>query len=184
MLVALSSLLDIYTSGEPSRTTTCSLSTTFWHGCRTRVVFLRPSTQQLGFVPSPQDQYPLESWRVEHWLSTATVLVTATSESRDPSHCRSRILRLLLQVQHRPTMPWLQPPPCMPALPAKAPNDTMSDARWQGYYQPSLQEGDLMVSMPSHSGDMLLVVSHRSEPTVTGSAQEAGAERSEASIGC
>ncbi|SAM84810.1 uncharacterized protein UBRO_20851 [Ustilago bromivora] len=42
---------------------------------------------------------------------------------------------------------------------------TLSDARWQGYYQPSLQEGDLMVSMPSHSGDMLLAMPHRSEPT-------------------
>ncbi|SAM63116.1 uncharacterized protein UBRO_21037 [Ustilago bromivora] len=62
-------------------------------------------------------------------------------------------------------MPWLQPTPCMPALPAKAPNDTMSDAHWQGYHPPSLQEGDLMVSMPSHSGNMLLAVPPRSEPT-------------------
>lgn len=62
-------------------------------------------------------------------------------------------------------MPWLQPPPCMPALPAKAPNDTMSNACWQGYHQPSLQEGNLMVSMPSHSGNMLLAAPPRSEPT-------------------
>ncbi|SAM82729.1 uncharacterized protein UBRO_20687 [Ustilago bromivora] len=76
-----------------------------------------------------------------------------------------RTLRSLPQVQHGPTMPWLQPPPCMPALPAQASDDTMSDGRWQGYHQPSPQEGDLMVSTPSHSGDMPLAVPHRSEPT-------------------
>ncbi|SAM78155.1 uncharacterized protein UBRO_20267 [Ustilago bromivora] len=62
-------------------------------------------------------------------------------------------------------MPWLQPPPRMPALPAQASDDTMSNACWQGYHPPSPQEGNLMVSTPSHSGDMLLAMPHRSEPT-------------------
>ncbi|SAM64255.1 uncharacterized protein UBRO_21040 [Ustilago bromivora] len=75
----------------------------------------------LGFVPSSQDQHLLKSYGN---------------------------LRPLPQVQCGPTMPWLQPPPHMPALSAKAPNDTMSNARWQGYHQPSFQEGDLMVRGP------------------------------------
>ncbi|SYW81454.1 uncharacterized protein UBRO2_04324 [Ustilago bromivora] len=41
-------------------------------------------------------------------------------------------------------MPWLQPPPRMPALPAQASDDTMSNACWQGYHPPSPQEGNLM----------------------------------------
>ncbi|KAJ1030879.1 hypothetical protein NDA18_002108 [Ustilago nuda] len=53
----------------------------------------------------------------------------------------------------------------MPTLPAQTSDDTMSNARWQGYHQPYPEEGDFMMGTFVHSGDMLPTAPHRSEPT-------------------
>ncbi|KAJ1026035.1 hypothetical protein NDA18_003695 [Ustilago nuda] len=44
-------------------------------------------------------------------------------------------------------MPWLQPPPRMPTLPAQTSDDTMSNACRQGYHQPYPEEGNFMMGM-------------------------------------